>query len=752
MTYRVRLTEGRTLTIQPGGVDDQQVSIPLAGRNLDGYGETVATAFIWQLENFAHTKAPHSPLRGQVWYDRGEDLLKIWTGSMWQRAGQQPPLALAGLRDVAAGGTGGLLRYDGEIWRRHTPQRGYRSLVDTAPDRPANHYPRVNNAATSVDWQRKFSVIEITGEISIERLPMQALCDWLRQNCSFVPPPVDPILSAFHSGGSCTIPLGSTTCTAAGSVSLSVDTNANPGADLRYDWSVQDGGPGMLRNPVTGEVVSSLTTTVPSVNTRVTGGVGSQTRTVKVTVRDNNRPVGEQVLGSRTDLSAVYQFQAAELPPAIISASHVGGTCTVPAGQPSCAASGWGSVVANYDNFPFVGTVTYRWIVNDGGGPLFVPTAGGDPVNSTDTALPTVVTRVTGTPGQTILRRFAVQVLDDGVPVGTMDAGTAQYRFEAQEVTPTHTATVSINGIASANRDGFSFDISGRPAGATSTTVTAGTNVTVGIFRTDTAWQLDGVGGCGGGLDQSSQNSWTFSFSMPSNDCAVDISTSQITQMFEIRTQMPAGFTISPEYNDGAFFAAGTPLSFDITTVDFGRTLTGVTGCGGSLSPGVGEGQHGPWTYSVIMPANDCVVAGSSTATPPVQAVVTGNCSSIIEFPIWNLHFCQAGILNFIDSINLSPLSTVSGHGGTGTYNITYVPGSLVNNLSMTPGSVTAAVSASFVIVQFTVPDTAGVSDATLSGSISVDIRVEDALNPSNFATVTASCEVLRMWTCNEPP
>lgn len=750
MSYRVTLTEGRRLTIQPGVVDDQQVSIPLAGRNLDGYGETIATAFIWKLENFAHTSPPPRPLRGQVWYDRGEEVLRVWTGTEWRRAGAQPPLPLTALTDVAGGGTGTTLRYDGDIWRRHLPRRGYRSLTDTPSDRPARHYPRVNNSATAVGWQRRFTVGEILGEVNIDRLPMAELCEWLKENCSFIPPAVDPIQSANHSGGTCTVPLGGSTCTASGSVSLSVNTNANPGAALRYDWSVQDSGGPMLRNPATGAVVSSITTTTPSVNTRVTGGVGSQTRTVQVTVRDNNRPAGEQVLGSRSNLSANYQFQAAALPPAISSTNHIGGTCTVPQGQPNCSAQGSGSVTANFSQYPFQGAVTYRWTVNDGGGPLFVPQGGGNTVNSTTTTQPTVTTRVTGTPGQTIPRRFAVQVLDDGVAVGSADAGSANYRFEAEDVTPTHTATVRINGSAVSSADGFAYTISGRPPGSTSVTAEAGTNITVSISRTSSLWQLDSVTGCGGGLNQSSQTSWTFSFPMPGNDCSVNISTSEVTQEFEIRTQMPSGFTISPEYNDGAFFPAGTALSFTITTTNFGRRLTGVTGCSGSLSPSTGVGQYGPWTYSVTMPSNNCVVAGTSTATPAVQAIVTGSCDSVNEFPISGPDYCQGSILNFVDAINLSPLARVSGQGGTGTYNITYVPNSVVNNVSLPGGNVLARISGSFVILEITIPDTSGRTEATMSGSVSVNVRVEDALNPGNFDIATVTCQVLRTWTCTQ--
>ena len=89
MPYSVQNTDGTlTVTIADGTVDTTTYSLALVGRNVSNYGEYFIRNGIRHLENFASTTAP-SPstiLEGQLWYDKTEELLKVWNGTKWKRA------------------------------------------------------------------------------------------------------------------------------------------------------------------------------------------------------------------------------------------------------------------------------------------------------------------------------------------------------------------------------------------------------------------------------------------------------------------------------------------------------------------------------------------------------------------------------------------------------------------------------------------------------------------------------------------
>jgi hypothetical protein len=49
----------------------------LPGRNYAGYGQSLDTNFVHQMENFADTTPPANPLRGQLWYNTNTDTLLV---------------------------------------------------------------------------------------------------------------------------------------------------------------------------------------------------------------------------------------------------------------------------------------------------------------------------------------------------------------------------------------------------------------------------------------------------------------------------------------------------------------------------------------------------------------------------------------------------------------------------------------------------------------------------------------------------
>jgi hypothetical protein len=77
MTYTINTFDGNFLTnVNPGTVDTN-TSLSLLGKNYSGYGQIIASNFVYLLENFAKTSAPTTPLKGQLWYDKTENLLKV---------------------------------------------------------------------------------------------------------------------------------------------------------------------------------------------------------------------------------------------------------------------------------------------------------------------------------------------------------------------------------------------------------------------------------------------------------------------------------------------------------------------------------------------------------------------------------------------------------------------------------------------------------------------------------------------------
>jgi hypothetical protein len=56
----------------------------LVGKNYAGYGEFLDENFIHLLENNANTTAPGAPLTGQLWWDKTNNLLKVYNGSIFK--------------------------------------------------------------------------------------------------------------------------------------------------------------------------------------------------------------------------------------------------------------------------------------------------------------------------------------------------------------------------------------------------------------------------------------------------------------------------------------------------------------------------------------------------------------------------------------------------------------------------------------------------------------------------------------------
>ena len=87
MAYSITNTDG-TVTVN---VADQSIdstfSLNLIGPNATNYGDDIARNTVRQLENFAGTTAPNptTKLIGQLWYDKNDNVLRAWNGTVWQK-------------------------------------------------------------------------------------------------------------------------------------------------------------------------------------------------------------------------------------------------------------------------------------------------------------------------------------------------------------------------------------------------------------------------------------------------------------------------------------------------------------------------------------------------------------------------------------------------------------------------------------------------------------------------------------------
>lgn len=88
MAYTINKTDGTVLTtVVDGTVDTSSTDIGLIGKKFSNYGEIFNENFVKVLESFANTTAPDNPLEGQVWYDKLEGRLKVYTGTTFKPTG-----------------------------------------------------------------------------------------------------------------------------------------------------------------------------------------------------------------------------------------------------------------------------------------------------------------------------------------------------------------------------------------------------------------------------------------------------------------------------------------------------------------------------------------------------------------------------------------------------------------------------------------------------------------------------------------
>jgi len=110
MAYTINLTDGNVFATISDGTINNASSMTLVGKNYAGYGELLDENFIQLLENFSSASSGGnptsgklaSPLQGQLWWDKTNSLLKVYSGSAWKAissataGGSQPSPSIVG--------------------------------------------------------------------------------------------------------------------------------------------------------------------------------------------------------------------------------------------------------------------------------------------------------------------------------------------------------------------------------------------------------------------------------------------------------------------------------------------------------------------------------------------------------------------------------------------------------------------------------------------------------------------------------
>ena len=96
MAYKINNTFGTLLvTLADGTIDVATTDLTLIGKGYAGFGERLNENLVKLLENFNNTSAPANKIQGQLWYDKTNDQLNVYTGSKFKPVGSTTNSATA---------------------------------------------------------------------------------------------------------------------------------------------------------------------------------------------------------------------------------------------------------------------------------------------------------------------------------------------------------------------------------------------------------------------------------------------------------------------------------------------------------------------------------------------------------------------------------------------------------------------------------------------------------------------------------
>jgi hypothetical protein len=96
MAYKINNTFGTLLvTLADGTIDVATTDLTLIGKGYAGFGEKLNENLVKLLENFNNTTAPSNKVQGQLWYDKTNNQLNVYTGSKFKPVGSTANSATA---------------------------------------------------------------------------------------------------------------------------------------------------------------------------------------------------------------------------------------------------------------------------------------------------------------------------------------------------------------------------------------------------------------------------------------------------------------------------------------------------------------------------------------------------------------------------------------------------------------------------------------------------------------------------------
>ena len=96
MAYKINNTFGTLLvTLADGTIDVATTDLTLIGKGYAGFGERLNENLVKLLENFNNTSAPSNKLQGQLWYDKTNNQINVYTGSKFKPVGSTANSATA---------------------------------------------------------------------------------------------------------------------------------------------------------------------------------------------------------------------------------------------------------------------------------------------------------------------------------------------------------------------------------------------------------------------------------------------------------------------------------------------------------------------------------------------------------------------------------------------------------------------------------------------------------------------------------
>ena len=88
MAYEINNTFGtKIVSLADGTLDVSTTDLALFGKGYAGFGEKLNENFVKMLENFNNTSAPSNKIQGQLWFDKTNKQLNVYTGDKFKPVG-----------------------------------------------------------------------------------------------------------------------------------------------------------------------------------------------------------------------------------------------------------------------------------------------------------------------------------------------------------------------------------------------------------------------------------------------------------------------------------------------------------------------------------------------------------------------------------------------------------------------------------------------------------------------------------------